>query len=541
MLNRINARMRIVLVMLAAMLPILALMVYGGIEQRRAAEAGERRQLQLIAELAVKRPEQVIEGARLVMVSISDHADQLLADRKYCHDFFKRMQRSSAPQFHGMGLILPNGRLFCNSVSPDAKADLSDRYYFRLAVSSGRFVVGDYQTGRATRQQGLNFAYPVMDAEGKPQAVLFLALNLAKFSEQGEVRLSGLQQDFGRVMTVVDRDGTVLAQQPIFRARIGEKVPNPVVLQQVMNLKSGMFAATDLAGVKRIYAVESVGVNPDGVVPIRVMVSTPEPLIYAQANRSLWHTLAGVGLVLVLMLVIAWYGTTELVLRPFRRLLEVADRVRAGDFSARCGLGSGNEELTRLGNALDTMVQELQNRDGQLKEVVRQLNEQAVTDQLTGLPNRRYLWDVLEAELLRSERKQTPLAVLMLDIDFFKEFNDRWGHEAGDLVLRNVAFALRQVVRGSDIVARHGGEEFVIVLPESTREVALARAEELRAAVAALRLTYAGESLGAITVSVGVTVSEDQHESAEALVRAADHAMYEAKRAGRNRIVFGRA
>jgi len=143
--------------------------------------------------------------------------------------------------------------------------------------------------------------------------------------------------------------------------------------------------------------------------------------------------------------------------------------------------------------------------------------------------------------LLRSERKQVPLAVLMLDIDFFKEFNDRWGHEAGDLVLRNVASALRQVVRGSDIVARHGGEEFVIVLPESTREVALARAEELRAAVAALRLTYAGESLGTITVSVGVTVSEDQHESAEALVRAADNAMYEAKRAGRNRIVFGKA
>ena len=541
MLNKINARMRIVLVMLAAMLPILALMVYGGIEQRRAAEAGERRELQLIAELAAKRPEQVIESARQFTFAISGHVDQLLADRRFCHDFFRRLQQASAPAYHGMGLILPNGRLFCNSVSPDTSVDLGDRLYFRLAISSGRFVVGDYQMGRVTRQQGLNFAYPVMDAAGKPQAVLFVALSLAKFSEQGEVRLSEPQQGFGRVMTIVDRDGTVLAQQPTFRARIGEKVPNPVVLQQVMSLKSGMFAATDLAGVKRIYAVESVGTNPDGVVPLRVMVSSPEPMIYAQVNQAMSRTITGVLLVLVLMLVIGWYGATVLVLRPFRALLEVADRVRAGDFSVRCGLGSGSEELTRLGNALDTMVQELQSRDGQLKEVMRQLNEQAVTDQLTGLPNRRYLWDVLEAELLRSERKQVSLAVLMLDIDFFKEFNDRWGHEAGDLVLRNVAFALRQVVRGSDIVARHGGEEFVIVLPESTREVALVRAEELRAAVAALHLTYAGEPLGAITVSVGVTVSEDQHESAEALVRAADNALYEAKRAGRNRIVFGRA
>lgn len=541
MLNQINARMRIVLVMLAAMLPILALMVYSGIEQRRAAEAGERRELQLIAELAAKRPEQVIESARQFTFAMSGHVDQLLADHRFCHDFFRRLQQASAPAYHGMGLILPNGRLFCNSVSPDASVDLGDRLYFRLAISSGRFVVGDYQMGRATRQQGLNFAYPVMDVAGKPQAVLFAALNLAKFSEQGEVRLTESQQGFGRVMTIVDRDGTVLAQQPMFRARIGEKVPNPVVLQQVMSLKSGMFAATDLAGVKRIYAVESVGANPDGVVPLRVMVSSPEPMIYAQANQAMSRTITGVLLVLVLMLVIAWYGATVLVLRPFRALLEVADRVRAGDFSVRCGFGSGREELARLGNALDTMVQELQSRDGQLKEVVRQLNEQAVTDQLTGLPNRRYLWDVLEAELLRSERKQASLAVLMLDIDFFKEFNDRWGHEAGDLVLRNVAFALRQVVRGSDIVARHGGEEFVIVLPEATREVALARAEELRAAVAALRLTYAGEPLGAITVSVGVAVSEDQHESAEALVRAADNAMYEAKRGGRNRIVFSRS
>jgi len=539
-LNKINARMRIVLVMLAAMLPILALMVYGGIEQRRTAEAGEHRQLQLIAELAAQRPAQVIEGARQFLFAMSDHIDQLLADRRFCHDFFRRMQQASASVYQGMGLILPDGQLFCNSVSLDARGDLGDRLYFRLAVSSGKFVVGGYQIGRTTRQQGLNFGYPVADAGGKPLGVLFVALDLAKFSEQGAVREAG-QQDPGRVMTIVDRNGTVLAQQPPFRARIGEKVPNPVVLQQVMAIRSGLFMATDLTGVKRIYAVESVGANPDGVAPIRVMVSTPEPLVFAEANRALRHTLTGVVLTLVLILVIAWYGTTALVLRPFRALLEVADRVRAGDFSARCGFGGGNEELTRLGNALDTMVQELQSRDGQLKEVMRQLNEQAVTDQLTGLPNRRYLWDVLEAELLRSERRQVPLAVLMLDIDFFKEFNDRWGHEAGDLVLRNVASALRQVVRGSDIVARHGGEEFVIVLPESTREVALVRAEELRAAVAALRLTYAGESLGTITVSVGVTVSEDQHESAEALVRAADNAMYEAKRAGRNRIVFGKA
>jgi len=139
---------------------------------------------------------------------------------------------------------------------------------------------------------------------------------------------------------------------------------------------------------------------------------------------------------------------------------------------------------------------------------------------------------------MRARRKQAPLAVMMLDIDHFKEFNDRRGHEAGDLVLKNVAHALRKVVRGSDIVARHGGEEFVIVLPEATEDVARARAEALRDEIAELRLTYGGAALEAITVSVGIAVSTDLHESAEELVRAADDAMYEAKHAGRDRVVF---
>jgi diguanylate cyclase (GGDEF)-like protein len=270
------------------------------------------------------------------------------------------------------------------------------------------------------------------------------------------------------------------------------------------------------------------------------VVSTPESMIYAQENRSLQWVIGGAVLLTLLMLMVVWYGATTLVLRPFRALLEMAGKVRAGDFSARTDLPESDEEFSRLGAALDAMAGELQRRDEQLQEAMQRLNEQAITDQLTGLPNRRYLWDRLGAELVRAQRRRAPLSVLLFDVDFFKQFNDRWGHEAGDLVLKNVTQVIRKVVRGSDVVARHGGEEFVIVMPEATEEVAAARAEELRSEIAALRLTYAGQQLEQITVSVGVVCSRESAETAEDLVRAADHAMYEAKQGGRDRTVLKR-
>jgi diguanylate cyclase (GGDEF)-like protein len=536
--KNINARTRILLVLLAYALLVFGLALYVGLQQRSEAEASERRHLRLIAELTAKRPEQLIESARQFLFALSGNVAPLLNDPRRCHDFFKELQQSNESHYHSIGLIVPGGKQSCNSVVPDSRADLSDRLYFQLAADSGKFAIGEHQIGRSTKLHGLNFGYPVVDASGKLLAVLYVALDLRKFAEQGAMRQ--MDNADGRVVTIVDRNGTILAQYPRLYSPIGEKMANPAVLKQVLGMDSGMFTATDPDGMKRIYAVEGVSSNPDGVIPIRVVVSSPEPIIYAEANRALLHMIAGAVLVMILMFFVTWFGASVLVLRPFRMLLEMAGRVRAGDFSARIGLPESDEEFSRLGTAFDAMAGELQRRDDQLKEAMQRLNEQAITDQLTGLPNRRYLWDRLGAELLRSQRRRAPLSVLLFDVDFFKQFNDRWGHEAGDLVLKNVAHVIRKVVRGSDVVARHGGEEFVIVMPETNEEVAAARAEELRSEIAALRLTYAGQQLDRITVSVGVVCSPESAGTAEDLVRAADHAMYEAKQGGRDRTVLKR-
>lgn len=520
---------------------MLLLTLYNSVQERAAAEVIERDELRLIAELVAKRPEQLIQSARQLLSTMTTHIDELLQNRRACHEYFNRLSPHIEGTFRSTGVILPDGELHCNSAiaNHDVRINVGDRPYFRMALESGKFSVGEYQVGYTSGQSGINFAYPVIDAENRVRAVLFAGLNLSNFIEQGESqRDDPLTRDEGRVITILDRNDIVLARYPGGGVRVGEKGQNPRMLEVLSHARNGVFAATDATGIARLYAVESVGMNPDSVPPIRVVVSKPVSVVFADADRALSRTIAGIVFVTLLMLVAAWFGAEALVLRRFRLLLGMADRVRTGDLGARTGFGNGREELTQLGNAFDAMAGELQARDRQLRQVLQQLNEQAVTDQLTGLPNRRYLWDVFEAELSRARRKQTPLAVMMLDVDHFKNFNDRWGHEAGDLVLKNVADALRRVVRGSDIVARHGGEEFVIVLPEATEDVARTRAEALRKEVAALRLTYGGEALEAVTVSVGVAFSTDAHETAEDLVRIADDAMYEAKQTGRDRVVF---
>ena len=168
------------------------------------------------------------------------------------------------------------------------------------------------------------------------------------------------------------------------------------------------------------------------------------------------------------------------------------------------------------------------------------LRHQAIRDALTGLFNRRYLEETLERELRRAVRKQTPLGVIMLDLDHFKQFNDRHGHEAGDHLLRTLGEFFLSHIRSADIACRYGGEEFVLILPETPLEVALKRAEEIRRGVAGLPVFYRGTQLG-ITISVGVATFPEHGHSMDALLRMADKALYAAKERGRNQVVVAEA
>lgn len=174
-----------------------------------------------------------------------------------------------------------------------------------------------------------------------------------------------------------------------------------------------------------------------------------------------------------------------------------------------------------------------------LEAVNHRLASLAATDDLTGLPNRRTFNEALASEILRCARAGVPIALVLIDVDRFKAFNDGYGHQAGDVCLSSVAKVLGlQVGRPGDLVARYGGEEFVAVLPEATLPGALARAEAMRLAVRDLDIDHAGSEHGRVTVSIGVTCLPDAgHADATALLlRQADQALYAAKAGGRDRV-----
>ncbi len=164
------------------------------------------------------------------------------------------------------------------------------------------------------------------------------------------------------------------------------------------------------------------------------------------------------------------------------------------------------------------------------------LRDQATHDRLTGLWNHAAIIDILKNELQRAQREGVPVAVVMADLDKFKQINDAYGHPTGDEVLRSAAKALRESVRRYDSVGRYGGEEFLIVLPGCGPSNALGHAERLRAAIARLKVEVSGGTIRP-TVSIGVAVfNKGPSADALALIQAADFALYRAKHAGRNRV-----
>jgi diguanylate cyclase (GGDEF)-like protein len=168
--------------------------------------------------------------------------------------------------------------------------------------------------------------------------------------------------------------------------------------------------------------------------------------------------------------------------------------------------------------------------------VVSQIQQMAITDELTGLFNRRYFMQELGREIARVQRSRQPFALLMIDIDWFKQINDQWGHSEGDRMLKEVAGALKGASRKSSIIARYGGEEFVCLLPETPLAGGVLGGERLREAVAALT-----GMPRAITISVGVAAFPDHGSEGETLIIRADEALYAAKAAGRNCVLSAQA
>jgi diguanylate cyclase (GGDEF)-like protein len=195
------------------------------------------------------------------------------------------------------------------------------------------------------------------------------------------------------------------------------------------------------------------------------------------------------------------------------------------------------ERVEQRTSELNYSTQQLMMQFERINSLQAKLKEESIRDPLTGLFNRRHLNEMLPIELARSNRANSPLTLLLLDIDHFKEINDSYGHQAGDAVLLSVAAALQASVRAGDIVCRYGGEEFVLVFPGMQAEHGRTRAEKLRAMIGLQTLTEKDQVIS-VTISIGGAVYPQGGTSTDDLISLADQALYRAKQNGRNRVEF---
>lgn len=240
--------------------------------------------------------------------------------------------------------------------------------------------------------------------------------------------------------------------------------------------------------------------------------------------------LAAAGAVIVATLLVAFVLAMSLV-NPLKRLLSGVQKVTTGEFNLELPV-DGSDEIGRLTREFNTMARNLEEKQ-------QRLVTETITDSLTELHNFRYFQTHLKDEISRATRYKHTFALLIIDIDHFKHFNDTNGHQMGNVILKEIATTLKETLRREDFIARYGGEEFVVILPETDKVHALPVAERLRNAIE--QSDFPGrekQPLGKISVSIGAAIFPEHGGVPTRLIEAADKALYAAKAAGRNKVVW---
>ncbi len=424
------------------------------------------------------------------------------------------------PDYDELLVVAPDGRTLASSERVSGRLHFAGEWLQQ--ARTGDAVLGNPLRADSTAAATMEVAVPIMSPTGR-----FLGVMAARLNFRGvEEALRGLLAGRQGYVAVVDPEGRAFAATG---SRSGTM--RAAVLQRLV----------DAGGAAVTYdAPDGTGVV-GGLAPVArtnwsVIADIPQAAAFAEITR-LRNTTVILTLVLLIGVGSLAYALALLIVRPLVRLSRAADRVAGGDLDVEvpmAGQGGGGE-LSQLTQVFNDMVRRL--RQGR-----EELERLSVTDELTGLANRRRLVAELEREWKRSERHKRLFVVIMMDVDRFKHFNDTYGHPAGDGVLQRLADVLREVVREVDTAARYGGEEFTVILPETPAAEGARVAERIRARMAEERFSPngTGDAVG-VTLSIGFAVFPADADSPETLISTADQALYRAKEGGRNRVIAASA
>ncbi|MGH7568428.1 MAG: diguanylate cyclase [Gemmatimonadales bacterium] len=374
-------------------------------------------------------------------------------------------------------------------------------------------VVGAVHRDSALGRPVVPVAVPIRAPSGRLLGALSAQVNLRTVEDA----LSGLSRRAAGHVHVLTGEGALItgfgagSVEPLSAGRTAES-------PELLNLVGEAVEYTNFEGIR---TVGTLARAPR--LGWAVLAEMPTAEAYRQVLRLRNLTILILAALLVVLGLVA-YVLGLLIVRPVVRLTQGAAKVAAGDLAVDLPVVTGGE-IGALTTVFNDMV-------ARLREGRQGLERLSVTDGLTGLFNRRQLMETLESEVRRARRNRHALALVIADIDYFKQYNDRFGHLAGDEVLRRVGAILRETTRDVDCVARFGGEEFVVLMPETDADAAVQAGERLRASLA--DEVFRG---GKVTLSIGVAQFPDHADLPEALLACADEALYEAKHGGRDRVV----
>jgi diguanylate cyclase (GGDEF)-like protein len=428
--------------------------------------------------------------------------------------------RERCPDCDALLVVDGRGRFVASSGGRMTGVQFSQDRLSALRTSDA--LVGDAYWDTGLGKAAIALAVPIRQADGKYVGALMAKLNLRAVADVLQ-RLAphdegGAGGTGGGDLYVMTEQGRLILRSRVssaelMRTKLPTETVQALVDREGSSVEYKRADGQDVIGtLRRVPALRWAAV-----------VEMPRAEAFRQTGGG-----GSTGLVLLALLVAAGLAAYVglLIVRPLRRLSGVAAKVAGGDLSVELPTATGGE-IGQLTQVFKNLVARVREREGQ-----GELERLSVTDALTGLYNRRHLMGTLANEVQRSRRLRRTFSVLLADVDHFKQYNDTHGHLGGDAVLVKMAEILRQTTRGVDSVARYGGEEFVVMLIEAPIATAAAVGERLRARVAAEEF-----GAGRVTVSVGAAEYPTHGETPEELIASADAAMYQAKNAGRDRVV----
>jgi serine phosphatase RsbU (regulator of sigma subunit) len=353
-----SLRVRLLALVLLMVLPWLLLMAYTQVEERKAAVANVNEDAVRLIRIATSNQASQVQAARQLLMAFARLPQLHTQNAAACNAFLAEML-AAYPAYMNFAVADANGNLYCSALPFRGAINVADRTYFKMALQTRDFAIGDYQIGRITQRPALNYGYPLTDASGQLTGVVILVQSLNWLT----AALANVAFPPGSVLVVTDRNGIVLARIPDAGDWIGKMLPETQVLEEVSDQRDGgVFEAPDAHGVARLWAHAPLIAGQD----LHATIGTPKASAFADINRRLVRNLLGLALVTILAVIAATLGG-QFILRRVDALVAGTRKLASGELGTRVPELGCKSELDLLAPSFNSMAATLEERERALR------------------------------------------------------------------------------------------------------------------------------------------------------------------------------